>query len=157
MSVAQGDEKKAGALAWGMAMRFAVTVDGVDLGRWRSCKGLGLDFEVETVVDGGHYDYQVILPTTVKYTPIKLERAMERHDSRRVQDWLRSMVRKWVNGDASYDGATAVITLFNASNVDVASWTLAHVFPKSWKGPDLDAKAADFAIETLEFVHQGFL
>lgn len=156
-----GTEADVSGPSLGMTMRFrVVTQDSakkIDLGFWRSCKGLSVDFETEAVVDAGHYETQEYLPNGLKYSPVKLERVMTPTDSRAVQGWLRDMVDNWVNGDGSYKGGSATITLFDASNQEVLKWTLLNVFPKSWKGPDLDAKSSDFAIESLELVHEGFL
>jgi phage tail-like protein len=145
--------------AMGMAMRFEVVVDEViNLGGWRSCKGLSVEFDVDWVGSiGGHYDYQRPLPTQMKYGAIKLERVVTAADSPKVQRWLREMVDKWVNGDGSYEGSQIEISLYDPSATKVSSWTLVHAYPKSWRGPDLDAKSSDFAIESLELIHDGFL
>ncbi|WP_326948730.1 phage tail protein [Amycolatopsis sp. NBC_01307] len=152
---------KAQGPSLGMTMRFGVVTEDnlkkIDLGFWRSCKGIAVDFETENVVDGGHYETQAYLPNGLKYQTVRLERVMTPDGSKAVQGWLRDMVDHWVNGDGSYRGGSATITLFDASNQEVLKWTLQNVFPKSWKGPDLDAKSAEFAIEALELVHEGFL
>ncbi|WNV87980.1 phage tail protein [Umezawaea sp. Da 62-37] len=143
----------------GMAMRFQVVVDEViNLGGWRSCKGLSVEFDVDWVgMVGGHYDYQRPLPTQLKYGAIKLERVVTAKDSPRVQAWLRDMVDVWMNGDGSYTGSQVDIALYDPSAAKVAEWTLVNAYPKSWRGPDLDAKSGDFAIEALELIHEGFL
>ncbi|MGX7826376.1 phage tail protein [Actinokineospora sp. 24-640] len=40
---------------------------------------------------------------------------------------------------------------------EIASWTLRDAIPISWKGPDLNTKGGDVAIESLTLVHRGFL
>ncbi|MBX9394360.1 phage tail protein [Streptomyces sp. TRM72054] len=146
----------------GMAMRFHVVVDGVDLGGWASCKGLGVTFVNEDVEPGGVYEYAVILPGRLQYSTITLERAMSAGDSARLQAWLRQVVTAWYRDENAddYPGVTAQIVLLDARNdrrFPVASWSLRNVYPKSWKGPDLDATSGNVAVETLELAHQGFL
>ncbi|MCX2954578.1 phage tail protein [Lentzea sp. NEAU-D7] len=146
----------------GVVMRFRVVVDGIDLGGWSSCKGLNVGFETEEFKEGANYEYVVILPERLKYNSITLTRAMTSVDSAKVQAWLRKIVADWYSSetDVEYNGGTAQITLLDARSATahpVASWSLRGVFPKSWKGPDLDATGNQFAIETLELVHHGFL
>jgi phage tail-like protein len=134
----------------GLSMRFAVVVDGVDLGGWASCQGLAVSFNLEERKEGGVNDRSVWLPNHVSYPKIKLTRAMSKDDSAKVMKWLSSMVDK-------DKGGTAKITLFDAHNKEVASWSLQNVLPNSWAGPQLSATSKDVAIETLELVHEGFL
>ncbi|GAA2807305.1 phage tail protein [Crossiella cryophila] len=141
----------------GLAMRFQVAVDGIDLGGWRSCKGLAVTFENETFIDGGNYDAKSFLPKCVDYPPVTLQRAMTAADSARVQQWLAGLVENWVNGYGVYRGGTAQITLLDSMGTRVSSWSLRNVLPRSWRGPELDAKGAEIAIEQLELVHEGFL
>ncbi|HUP71614.1 MAG TPA: phage tail protein [Acidimicrobiales bacterium] len=134
----------------GLSMRFAVVVDGVDLGGWASCQGLSVSFNLVERKEGGVNDRTVWLPGRVTYPKITLTRAMTSSDSAKVTQWLSSMVDK-------HGGGTAKITLFDAHNDEVASWSLQNVLPFSWKGPALSATSRDVALETLELVHEGFL
>jgi phage tail-like protein len=146
----------------GLVMRFTVTVDGIDLGGWSSCKGLGVQFEHEEIEVGSNYEYNVLLPKRLKYNTITLQRAMNSEDSARVQTWLRHVKDDWYSGETGeeFTGSTARITLLDAHNDPdrpVASWSLRGVFPKAWKGPDMDASSSQVALESLELAHHGFL
>jgi phage tail-like protein len=143
----------------GMAMRFHVVVDEIDLGGWATCKGLQVNFESKAVDEGANYEYQVILPERVKYSAIELTRAMNQQDSAAVQRWLSQVVSKWYDATSptDYSARTARITLLDAFNGEVASWTLRSIYPKRWSGPNLNASGHDIAVETLELVHEGFL
>ena len=67
-----------------------------------------------------------------------------------LQGWLSSMVSQPTKG-------TACITLHDAAQREVISWTLTGVFPKRWTGPQLEGKSTEMAMETLELAHEGFL
>jgi phage tail-like protein len=134
----------------GMAMRFEVVVDGIDIGGWASCDGLSVDFGLQEIKEGGTNDHYYYLPDRVKYNKIKLVRAMTKADSARVAGWLSSYIDKT-------DGGTARITLKNAHNEDVASWSVRNVRPASWEGPSLSADGNAIAKETLVLAHEGFL
>lgn len=141
----------------GLQTRFRVTVDGVDLGGWSRCTGLAVDFKSKTIKEGGNYEYQPILAEYVEYKPITLERAMNAKDSAHVQNWLRTKVRSFINGESSGGGATAQITLCDSYGEKVASWSLRNVYPAGWDGPELSASTFGIAIEKLRLVHEGFL
>ncbi|WP_051965597.1 phage tail protein [Kitasatospora mediocidica] len=144
----------------GLSARFRVEVDGVDLGGWASCKGLSVTFDSEELEVGGNYEHAILLPKRLKYNSITLIRAITPEGTKAVQGWLRSVLDGWVDsyhGD-DYTPGTAKITLLDsACKTVVGTWTLRDVYPKSWKGPDLDAESGKIATETLELVHQGFL
>jgi phage tail-like protein len=134
----------------GLAFRFDVDVDGIDLGGWESCRGLRVDFGLKRIREGGTNDHSYWLPDQIEYDKISLTRAMTKLDSARVTHWLSSCIDK-------KDGGTARITLKDAHNEEVASWSLRNVLPYSWEGPALAAKDSQVAIETLVLVHEGFL
>jgi phage tail-like protein len=143
----------------GMAMRFRVSVDGINLGSWATCAGLSVEFKNKKYTDGGNYEHSVILPDRISYRAVTLRRAMSRAESALVQRWLGQVVQGWYNTAAPRDFGprTAEIELFDATAHPVASWTLRNVYPTRWSGPDLDAGGAKVAIETLELEHEGFL
>ncbi|MFE9566807.1 phage tail protein [Streptomyces sp. NPDC006487] len=146
---------------FGMAMRFKVTVDAFgDLGYWSSCRGLNVSFEHEEIECGGNYENVVLLPKRLKYGSITLQRAVQRDDSKKVETWLRQVTKDWYGyefGEKEYQGTGMKVELMDAHNRLVYEWQLRSVFPKGWKGPDLDADTNKIALESLELAHQGFL
>ncbi len=135
----------------GLSFRFDVDVDGVDIGGWASCDGLKVDFGLKEVREGGTNDHAYWLPDQMKYDKVTLTRAMTRADSAKVARWLSGCVDK-------SRGGTARITLKDAHNDEVATWSLRNVLPASWKGPSLNAKdGSAVAVETLVLAHEGFL
>ena len=134
----------------GLAARFQVTIDGQDLGSWSTCKGLEVDFQHETYTELGNNQFIHYLPQAAKYTHITLERACTAEESTALQRWLSKVVMQPSRGTAS-------ITLHDAHQGDVITWTLTDVFPAKWTGPQLDASANKMAMETLVLAHAGFL
>jgi len=143
----------------GLTTRFRVVVQDVDLGGWATCRGLLVDFKHDMIKEGGHYDTATIIPDRVLYTPITLTRAMNATDSAAVQAWLARVVQDWYgdSSDGGYSDRTAQITLLDAHQETVMTWRLRNVYPLRWRGPDLDAKSGNVAVETLELAHEGFL
>jgi phage tail-like protein len=134
----------------GLAARFQVTIDGQDLGSWATCKGLEVDFQHEAYEELGNNQFVHYLPRAAKYTHITLERACTAAESSALQRWLSKVVMQPSKGTAS-------ITLHDANQGDVITWTLTNVFPAKWTGPQLDADAKKMALETLVLAHEGFL
>jgi phage tail-like protein len=134
----------------GLAMRFEVVVDGVDLGGWATCEGLEVDFKPEAIEAGGINDYHPYLPGKVTYSQVTLSRAITASDSSKVMRWLSGKVR-------DFKGGTGEITLLDSGHKKVASWSLRNVYPSKWTGPTLDATSSKVAIEKLALVHEGFL
>jgi len=143
----------------GLTTRFRVVVQDVDLGGWATCRGLLVDFRHDMIREGGNYDSFTIIPERVLYTPITLTRAMNAADSGAVQGWLQRVVREWYadSSDGGYSDHTAQITLLDAHQETVMSWSLRNVYPLRWRGPDLDARTGNIAVETLDLAHEGFL
>jgi phage tail-like protein len=140
-----------GGLALGMAMRFEVTIDGLGLGAWSKCDGLGVDFVYLKYREGGTNSHQPLLPDYLSYSEITLMRALSKQDSTKVMSWLAQKAQ-------SFSPGTGVIKLFDANTKEVMSWTLRNVVPKKWTGPRLLADiTAGVATETLVLVHEGFL
>jgi phage tail-like protein len=134
----------------GLAARFQVTIDGQNLGGWSTCKGLEVDFQHETYEELGNNQFVHYLPRAAKYTHITLERACTSEESSALQAWLSSVVMQPVKGTAS-------ITLHDAAQGEVITWTLTGVYPAKWTGPDLDGGSNKMALETLVLAHEGFL
>jgi phage tail-like protein len=134
----------------GLTCRFAVKVDGMDLGGWASCTGLRVDFRLKEIWEGGTNGHACYVPDRISYPRVTLTRAMTASDSPKVAQWLGTYVDK-------QSGSTAEITLNDARGIKIASWTLHNVLPASWKGPELASHDGKVAMETLELVHEGFL
>jgi phage tail-like protein len=145
---------------YGLAMRFQVSVDGLSLGSWSSCKGLKVELKATEVKEGGNYWFLRLLPDRITYPHITLERAVHPQDSQTVLGWLQKVATQWENDSKdgqTYSAGTATITLLGAYGQQVMKWTLTGVYPVSWTGPTLSATDNKVAIEALELAHQGFL
>lgn len=129
-------------------MCFFVTLDGISLGTFTSCEGLGFEITVEQVTEGGNQLFIHQLPGRIKYTNVKLTRAVTK-DSAKVAKWVASMASSPVRCEASVTAMTAV-------EVPVATWHLTGVIPIKWTGPQLSVDSPKVATETLELAHHGF-
>jgi phage tail-like protein len=109
---------------YGLTNRFAVEVGGVSLGRWAQCQGLGVTFDPMEYLEGGSYEFVRYLPGQIKYSPVKLSRAMSKDQSKSVKDWLAQRADEYnsVEGNVAYSDLTANIRLYDAHGTEVMSW-----------------------------------
>jgi phage tail-like protein len=127
---------------------FAVYIDQMTLGAFNSCEGIGMEVVMEQREEGGNNDFVWQLPTRLKYTNVKLSRAVC-EDTNEVMKWLASM-------STGVTPKTANINAMSAEGKVVASWGLLGVVPVRWTGPSLNLDSPKVATETLELAHHGF-
>jgi phage tail-like protein len=138
----------------GQSNRFRVKLDDgdvKDLGMWQKCDGLSVQFKTKEVKDGGNYEHSYYLPEMVVYKPITLTRALSKDDTPKVQRWLGRQSR-----DLKGNGVTIEVFDHHYES-PVASWSLRNAKPTDWKCVALDVGSSKIAVETLTFVHEGFL
>ena len=127
---------------------YAVTIDGMELGTFNSCEGLGVEVVMEQREEGGNNEFVWQLPTRLKFSNVKLTRAIC-SDTTEVLKWLSSLTTGVVP-------KTANISAMTAERKVVASWGLLGVLPIKWSGPSLNLDSPKVATETLELAHHGF-
>jgi phage tail-like protein len=128
---------------------FEVAIDDKALGSFNSCEGLGLEVVIEQREEGGNNAFVWQLPTRIKYSNVKLSRAVGK-DSAKLTAWLCS----FANG---VKRQTANISAKTAGGGIVATWSLDGVIPVRWSGPSLNPDSPKVATETVELAHHGFL
>lgn len=144
----------------GLAMRFNVNVDGLNIGNWSKVSGLEVKFKLDKLYDHGNYSHEYLLFARGEYANVKLERAMDKTSSAVLREWLAGKLDSWSQPatlPTSIGSSTATITLLDASWTEVSSWTLRNAYPAGWFGPSFDSSASKVAIERLELAHEGFL
>ncbi|HEY3872825.1 MAG TPA: phage tail protein [Actinocrinis sp.] len=134
----------------GLALRFDVQIDGVEVGTFSSCSGLSATYESFSWKEGGDNGTVVNLPGRLSYGTVTLTRSVD-SDSGAIAAWFTAQQQAPAR-------RTAVIRLYNPSGDVVAGWTLEGAWPTTYSGPQLaagpDGEAA--AIESLQLSHQGF-
>lgn len=136
--------------------RFLFEVDGVEIGTFTSVKGLQLDIEVDTYVEGGENGYVHQLPGRMTWPNIVLRRGVVQTDA--LFDW----VRKTSGDDFATNGnkltrCTGAIVLMSSQNKRLRSYELKSAFPIRWTGPRLNVDVHEPLVEELEVAHHGFV
>jgi phage tail-like protein len=128
---------------------FEVKIDEYGLGRFDSCEGLGVEVVMEQREEGGNNGFIWQLPTRLKYTNIKLSRAIG-PDTAKVATWLSEMTTQVTR-------KTGTIIAMTSDRKPVATWNLREIVPVRWTGPNLSVDSPKAAMETIEIAHHGFL
>jgi len=130
-------------------LRFEVKIDGVEIGSFTACEGLGAEYEVLEYQEGGQNAFVHRLPGRLSYPTIKLTRPV---------DETSGQLAAWFSGlQQSVTRHTASITAFDLAGKQLAQWNLADLYPARWSGPTFSADGNAVAKETLELAHNGFL
>lgn len=123
-------------------------------GAFQECSGLEIELDVQEYQEGGRNDGVVRRVGRAKYQNIVLKRGMFYGDGQ-----VNADLWKWLQGIASgerpvrrYDGTIEVMSV---GDQVVATWTFDRGLPAKVKGPELNAKSGELAIEELHIAHEG--
>jgi phage tail-like protein len=148
--------KSPGGQAGAAARNFAVT-DAVKLGDggFQECSGLQIDHDVQEYMEGGRNAGVIRRVGRAKYSNLVLKRGMfwsdEGEANRDLWNWIQGVV-SGKRPIARYDG---MIEVYSVAEEVVARWEFDRGLPQSLKGPELNAKTGEIAIEELHIAHEG--
>jgi phage tail-like protein len=163
---APGESGKAGAAAaasLGLSFSASVSFGGsgssggssLGDGAFQEVSGLEIELDVQEYPEGGRNDGVIRRVGRAKYQNLVLKRGMFYPDGGAVNREMWS----WLQGIASgerpvrrYDG---VIEVFGTGSDVVATWVFDRGLPVRLRGPELNAKTGEIAIEELHIAHEG--
>jgi len=124
-------------------------------GAFQECTGLEIDMDIQEYYEGGSNDAVVRRVGRAKYQNLILKRGMFYGGSGRVNldlwNWLQD-VASGVRPVRRYNGRIQVMSV--ADRV-AATWTFDRGLPAKIRGPELNAKTGEVAIEELHIAHEG--
>lgn len=133
----------------GLSVFFSADIDGVNLGTWVTCTGLGIEVETEPRTEGAMSFLMHQVSGRLKYTNLVLGRPVSA-DTAKVMTWLATFSVLPVT-------TSAEVKALDAGGTTLMTWDLFGVVPVRWTGPSFDAGSLSVATETLELAYQGFL
>lgn len=124
-------------------------------GGFQECSGLEVEMDVQEYQEGGRNDGVIRRVGRAKYSSIVLKRGMFYGDNgavnRDLWNWLQDIVRG-VRPVSRYSGIVEVMSI--GDNV-AATWVFDRGLPAKIRGPELNAKTGEIAIEELHIAHEG--
>jgi phage tail-like protein len=151
-------------LLTGMRFHVQFTLGGnseqpmnIDAG-FQDIAGLEIEMDVTELIEGGKNDGVVRRPGRAKNIPLVFKRGMfliGSGDNRNVD----SVFWRWIEGILNFElpvkRCAGSIELRTSENKPCGIWKFARGLPVKVKGPDLNAKTGDIAMEELHIVHEG--
>jgi phage tail-like protein len=123
-------------------------------GAFQECSGLEVSMDVKDYLEGGRNDGVIRQVGRAKYENIVLKRGMFYDNDGQVNNQLWKWLQDIVSGRpvARYDG---VIEVKSRDGEVVATWVFDRGLPARIRGPQLNAKTGEIAIEELHIAHEG--
>ena len=125
---------------------FKISIPGLDIGMFRDCSGLSIEFDVFEWPEGGNNEFVWNLPSRARYPHLSLSRGLTDQDA--LQQWVwRSRLKP--------DVKELTVELQTADGAHTRAWVFADAWPVRWTGPRVATDAAGMAMESLDIVHSG--
>ena len=126
-------------------------------GAFQEVSGLDIEMDVQDYIEGGRNNGIVRRVGRAKYVPLVLKRGMFHapKDDARVNTELWHWLQRIVNGVRPVRRYDGVIHVMGADGTVRASWVFDRGLPQKIKGPELNARTGEIAIEELTIAHEG--
>jgi len=129
-------------------LRFKVTVDDVEIGRFTECTGLSMEWDVQSYPEGGENRFEHKLRGRVKYPNLVLKRGVTHEDA---------LLRWFFQSQHREQRGSITVALLGPDGKTVRSFSFAAALPVKWTGPNFNAGSNNIAVESLELAHEGLL
>ncbi|MDP3083349.1 MAG: phage tail protein [Rubrivivax sp.] len=151
-------DERAGLAPTGVTAVAAESAGGAALsdGAFQEVSGLEVELDIAEHLEGGRNDGVIRQVGRAKYQPLVLKRGMFHSASgtldRSLWQWLQS-IAAGTRPIPRYDGIVEV--LGETGDDVVATWEFERGVPARVRGPELNAKTGEIAIEELHIAHEG--
>ncbi len=150
--MADDDQPSVGGYYPPVGFHFKVDFQGIgndnDV-RFQSVSGLTIEYETESIKEGGQNLFEHKLPTRSKFPDLILKRGLLT-DSK-VIEWCSKALY-----DREFAPAQIIITLLNSSHQPLKSWVVNNAWPRKWTISDFNAAENSVVVETLELSYSYF-
>lgn len=138
-----------------LTYRYRVEIAGLFVAGFSEVSGLEQEIEIEELKEGG-MDFIHKLPMGIKYPNLVLKRGISEGSSLRM--WYEAVLKAISYGGVPIPKEPMVyIALMDSEGNEKVRFMLKFAYPIKWVGPQLNATAAEVAVETLELAHEGLV
>jgi phage tail-like protein len=123
-------------------------------GGFQECSGLDIEMDVQEYQEGGRNDGTIRRVGRGKYSNIVLKRGMF-YGGGQVNRELWSWISSVLSGERPVRRYNGTIEVMGVAEQVVAVWTFERGLPAKIRGPELNAKTGEIAIEELTIAHEG--
>lgn len=125
-------------------------------GAFQECTGLEIEMDVQDYLEGGRNNGVVRRVGRAKYQPIVLKRGLffrgaEGQAGPELWEWMQRIL----NGERPVPRHDGLVHVMSADNRLRATWMFERGLPAKIRGPELNARTGEIAIEELTIAHEG--
>src|SRR5262245_46410563 len=126
-------------------------------GAFQECTGLEIEMDVQEYLEGGRSSGTVRRVGRAKYSPLVLKRGMfyQADGDGQVNTALWHWMQRIINGERPVPRHDGIVYVMSADNTVRATWMFDRGLPAKIRGPELNAKTGEIAIEELTIAHEG--
>ncbi len=135
-------------LGFHFSVKFSISNTENDL-QFQSVAGLTVEYDIETIKEGGENRFEHKIPIRTKYSDLVLKRGFL--DNSEVLKWCLDAFE-----NRTFTPADLQIILFNEKHEPLKTWNVSHAWPKKWSVSDFNAEENSLVIESLELSYRYF-
>jgi phage tail-like protein len=130
------------------AFKFAVSLEGVEVGYFTGCDGLTNERGVKEFKEGGTNDFVYMLPDRATPARFTLKRGID--PELKLLDWFNQGI---VDGKVKRINMSIIV--YDRSGTPVQTWDITDAWPVKYVGPTLRADDVAPAAEEIEIACKG--
>lgn len=124
-------------------------------GAFQECSGLEIEQDVQEYLEGGLNDEVIKRVGRAKFQPLVLKRGMLHSQQGQIDGRLWRWIQEVVGGVRPVVRLGGTVQVMSVGDEVVARWEFWKGLPARLRGPELNAKTGEVAIEELHIAHQG--
>ena len=125
-------------------------------GAFQEVSGLEVELEITDHQEGGRNDGVIRRVGRAKYVPLVLKRGMFHSPQGRLDKSLWTWLQSIASGTRPIPRYDGIVEVFGRNqNEVVATWQFERGVPARVRGPELNARTGEIAIEELHIAHEG--
>lgn len=124
-------------------------------GAFQECTGLEIEMDVQQYEEGGRNDGIIQRAGRAKYTNLVLKRGMFYDDQGQVNRELWQWLQDTIGGVRPLPRYDGLVQVMGVGEEVVATWVFERGLPAKIRGPELNGKSGEIAIEELHIAHEG--
>jgi phage tail-like protein len=117
--------------------------------RFQSVSGLNVEYDTESIKEGGQNHFEHKLPVRTKFSDLVLKRGMLTDSE--VIEWCRKALF-----NREFKPALVIVKLLNPEHQPLKTWKVNNAWPRKWAVTDFNAGENSVVVETLELSFSYF-
>ncbi len=117
--------------------------------RFQSVSGLNVEYDTESIKEGGQNHFEHKLPVRSKFSDLVLKRGMLT-DSEVIR-WCKKALF-----DREITPVQVIVILLNPEHQPLRTWKVNNAWPRKWNVSDFNAGENSIVVETLELCYSYF-